>query len=144
MIHTSTSLVLPCWSSCTIVGIAFEVLLVCIRSWSLLCLLPRTPISIVPSLITIVARCHYSRILCIIVPLWWWQWRARRLKVGELNLSLRSLECMCCYLHPLLLTKMKDWSLRRRTIMKLLVASLGSSALHLPLALHNCPSVFED
>jgi hypothetical protein len=126
-------------------------MLVCIRSWSLLCLLPQTPISIVPSLTTIVAWSHNSRILCIVVPLQWRRCRVRRLKVGMMYLPLRSLESLCCNLHPLLLTRMKDRSLRRRTIMKLrrtimklLVASLGSSALHLPLALHNFSSVFKD
>jgi hypothetical protein len=144
MIHTSTSLVLPCWSSCTVGVIMVEVLLVCNQSWSLLSLLPWTPISIVPSLTTTVARSHYSKILCIVVPLQWQQCRARRLKVGALYLTLGSLESLCCNLHLLLLTGMKDRSFRRRTITKLLVASLGSSALHLPLALHNCSSIFKD
>jgi hypothetical protein len=140
----STSLILPCWSSCTIVDIAVEVLLVCIRSWSLLCLLPQTPVSIVPSLTTIVTRSHNSRILCIVVLLWWQQCRARRLKVWVLYQTLRSLESLCCNLHPLLLTRTKDRSLRRRNITKLLVASLGSSVLHFPLALHDSSSVFRD
>jgi hypothetical protein len=140
MVHMSTSLILPCWSSSTVVGITVDVLLGCIRSWSLLCLLPQTPISIVPSLTTTVARSHNSIILCIAVLLHWWWCKAWRLKDGELYLTLGSLESLCCNLHPLLLTGMKDRSLRRRAITKLLVASLGSSALHLPVALHNCSS----
>jgi hypothetical protein len=143
MIHASTSLILPCWSYCTIVSITVEVL-VCAWSWSLICLLPWTPISIVPILTATVARSHNTIILCIVVSLRWWRCRARRLKVEMLNLMLRSLESPHCSLHPLLLTRMENRSLRERTIMKLLVASLSSSALHLSLSFHNSFSVFKN
>jgi hypothetical protein len=56
------SLILSCWSGCTVVSIMVEVL-ICAWCWSLICLLPETPISIVPSLITTVARSHNTRIL---------------------------------------------------------------------------------
>jgi hypothetical protein len=141
MVRMSTCLILLCWSSHTV--IAVEVL-VCIRSWSLLCLLPRTPISIVPSLTITVALSHNTRILCIVVPLRWRWCSASRLKVGVLNMSLRSLKSLCCNLHPLLLTRMENRSLRGRTITELLVASLSSSALHFPLAFHDFMSVFKD
>jgi hypothetical protein len=67
----------------------------------------------------------------------------RILKVGALNLSLRSLKSLSCNLHPLLLTRMEDMPLRR-TIMEPLVASLSSSALHLHFALHDSSSVLKD
>jgi hypothetical protein len=124
----SRSLILPCWSSCTIVGITVEVL-VCVRSCSLICLLPWTPISIMPSLTTTIARSHNTRILYSVVSSWWRRCRARRLKVGVLNLTMRSLESLHCNLHPLLVTQMENRSLRERTITKLLVASLRSSGL---------------
>jgi hypothetical protein len=117
------SFILPCWSSCTIVGIAVEVLLVCIRSWSMFCLLPRTPISIVPSLTTTVAWSHNTRIMCIVVPLRWWRCRARRLKISMLDLTLQSLKSLRYNLHPLLLTRTENKSLRRKTITELLVVS---------------------
>jgi hypothetical protein len=143
MVHMSTSLILPCWSCCTIVSIAVKVL-VCAWGWSLICLLPWTPINIVSSLTTTVAQSHNTRILCIIVSLWWRRCIVRRLKVVVLNLSLRSLKSLCYNLHPLLLIQMKNRSLRERTIMKLLVASLSSSVMHLSLSFHNSSSVFKD
>jgi hypothetical protein len=78
----------------------------------MICLLPWTPVSIVPSLNTTVARFHNTRIMCIIVSLWWRQYGARSLQVGALNLTLRSLESLCHSLHPFLLTKIEDRSLR--------------------------------
>jgi hypothetical protein len=143
MVHTSTSLILSCWSCCTVVSITVKVL-VYVWGWSLICLLPWTPISIVPSLTTTIARSHNIRILCIIVSLWWQRCRARRLKVGVLNLMLRSLESLRCNLHPLLLTQTEDRPLRRRTITEPLVASLSSSVLHVSLSLHNSSLDFKD
>jgi hypothetical protein len=143
MIHMNMSLVLPCWSSCTIVGIAVKIL-VCIRSWSLLFLLPRTPISIVPRLTTTVAWSHNTRILCIAVPLQWRWCKVRRLKISMLDLTSWSLKSLHCNLHPLLLIRTGNKSLRRKTIMELHVFSCGSSALHLPLVLHNSSSIFKD
>jgi hypothetical protein len=43
-----------------------------------------------------------------------------------------------------LLTRAEDRSLRGRTITELLVGSLSSSALHLPLAHHNSSLIFKD
>jgi hypothetical protein len=149
MVHTSTYLILPCWSSCVVVRIAVEIL-VCVWSWSLICLLPWTPIIIVPGLTTTIVRSYNTRILCVVVSLWWRQCRVRRLNVGVLNLTLRSLESLrynlhpCYNLHPLLLTRMEDRSLRRRTITEPLVASWSSSALYLPFALHDSSSVFKN
>jgi hypothetical protein len=140
----STCLILPCWSGCTVVSIAVDVL-ICAWCWSLICLLPRTPISIVPSLTTTVARSHNTRILCITVPLWWC--RARRLKIGALNLSLQSLKSLTCSLHsrlPTLLTWAKIRSLRGRTNTEPYVASLRSSALHFSFVFHDSSSVFQD
>jgi hypothetical protein len=97
MIHTSTSLVLPCRSRCTIVGTAVDVL-ICAWGWSLICRLPWTPISVVPTLTTTVAWSHNTSILFIIVSLWWQRCRARRLEVGALNLSPRSLKSLTCTL----------------------------------------------
>jgi hypothetical protein len=54
MVHVSRSLILPCWSGYTVVSIAVEVL-ICAWCWSLICMLPGTLISIVPSLTTTVA-----------------------------------------------------------------------------------------
>jgi hypothetical protein len=136
------SLVLPGWYRCTIVEIAVDVLIYA-WCWSLICLLPWTPVSIVPILTTNVAQSHHTSILCIVVLLQWRRCRARRLKVGALNLSLRSLKSLCCNLHTLLLTRMEDRSLRRRTIMEPLVVSLSSSVLHLSLSFHNFSSVFK-
>jgi hypothetical protein len=143
MVDTSTSLVLPCWSSCTTVGIVIEVL-VYIQSWSLLCLLPWTPISIMPSYTTIVAQSHNTRILCIVVPLCWRWCRVRRLKISTLDMMLWSLKSLHCNLHPLLPTRTKNMSLRRKTITEHFVVSWGFSALHLPPTLHNSSSVFKD
>jgi hypothetical protein len=146
MVHASTSLILPCWSGCTVVSIAVEVL-ICAWCWSLICLLPGTPISIVPSLTRIVARSHNTRILCITVPLRWWWCRVRRLKIGALNLPLRSLKSLTCSLHswlPTLLTWAEIRSLRGRTNMEPCVASLRSSALHFSFAFHDSSSVFQD
>jgi hypothetical protein len=66
MIHVSTSLILPYWSSCIVVDIAINIL-ICARGWSLICLLPWRPISIVPILTTIVERSHHTSFLCIVV-----------------------------------------------------------------------------
>jgi hypothetical protein len=54
MIHMSMSLILPCQSRCTVVGIAVDVLIYA-WGWSVICLLPWTPISIVPTLTTTIA-----------------------------------------------------------------------------------------
>jgi hypothetical protein len=105
MIHMSTSLVLPCGSRCTGVGIVIDVL-ICAWGWSLICRLPWTPISVVPTLTTTVARSHNTSILCIIVPLRWRRCRARRLEVGALNLSLRRLKSLTCSLHSWLSTRL--------------------------------------
>jgi hypothetical protein len=117
---------------------------VCIHSWSLLCLLTWTPISIMPSLTTTVARSHNTRILCIVFTLRWLRCGARRLKISMLDLMLWSFKSLLCILHPFLLTRTKNKSLRRKTITELLVVSGGSSVPHLPLALHNYTSVFQD
>jgi hypothetical protein len=98
MVHTSMIVILPCWSGCTIVSIVVEVL-ICAWSRSLICLLPRAPISIVPSLTTIVARSHNTRILCIPISLWWRLCRVGSLEVGALNLSLGSLKSLTHSLH---------------------------------------------
>jgi hypothetical protein len=143
MVHMSTCLILPCWSSCVVVRIAVEIL-VCVWSWSLICLLPWTPIIIVPGLTTTIVRSYNTRIMCVVVSLWWRQCRVRRLNVGVLNLTSRSLKSLRYNLHPLLLTRMEDRSLRRRTITEPLVASWSSSALYLPFALHDSSSVFKN
>jgi hypothetical protein len=68
-------------------------------------------------------------------------------EVGALNLSLGSLKSLTTSLHSGLsdlLTRMEDKTLRGRTIMKSLVVSLSSNALHLCLVLHNSSSVFKD
>jgi hypothetical protein len=139
----STSLVLPGWSRCTVVGTAVEVF-ICTWSWSLICLLPWAPVSTIPILTTTVAWSHNTRIMCIVVSSRLWWCRARSLEVGALNLSLESLKSLHYHLHPLLLTRTKDRSLRGRTITELIVASLISFALHLLLVLHNSSSVFKD
>jgi hypothetical protein len=146
MVHASMSLILPCWSSCTVVSIAFEVL-ICAWSWSLICLLPGTPISIAPNLTTTVAQSHNTRILCITISLWWWLCRARSLEVGMLNLSLGSLKSLIHSLHSglsNLLTWVEIRSLRGRTNTDPHVAPLRSSALHLSFPLHDSSSVFKD
>jgi hypothetical protein len=71
----------------------------------------------------------------------------RSLEVGVLDLSLGSLKSLTTSLHSGLsdlLSRTKDRSLCGRTIKEPLVVSLSSSALHLPLALHNSSSVFKD
>jgi hypothetical protein len=146
MVHMSTSLILPCWSGCTVVSIAFEVL-ICAWCWSLIGLLPWTPVSVVPSLTTAIAWSHNTSILHIVVPLWWWGCRARRLEVVALNLPLWSLKSLTCSLHsrlPTLLTWVEIRSLRGRTNTEPCVAFLRSSALHLPFTLHDYSSVFKD
>jgi hypothetical protein len=139
-------LVLPCWSRCTIVAIAVDIL-ICVWGWSLICLLSWTHVSIVPNLPTTIAWSHNTRILCIVVPLRWRWCRSRSLEVGALNLSLRRLKSFNTNLHSGLsdlLTWTEDRSLRGRTITDTLVASLSSSALHLPHTLHNSSSDFKD
>jgi hypothetical protein len=146
MVHVSTSLILPCWSGCTVVSIAIEVL-ICAWSWSLICLLPGTLISIVPSLTTIVASSHNTRIWCITISLWWWWCRARSLEVGALNLSLGSLKSLIHSLHyglSNLLTSAEIRSLRGRTKTEPRVAPLRSHALHLSFSLHDSSSVLKD
>jgi hypothetical protein len=146
MIHTSTSLVLPCRSRCTVVGIAVDVL-ICAWGWSLICRLPWTPISVVPTLTTTVARSHNTSILCIIVPLRWRRCRARRLEVGALNLSLRSLKSFTCSLHSwlsTLLPRTEHRALWWWTNTESSVASMWYSVLHLSLSFHNSSSVFKD
>jgi hypothetical protein len=108
MVYASTSLILPYWSGCTVVSIAVEVL-ICAWSWSLICLLPRTPISIVPSLTTTVAWSHNIRILCITIHLWWRLCRVRSLEVGALNLSLGTLKSLIHSLHSGL-TNLLAWA----------------------------------
>jgi hypothetical protein len=86
-------------------------------------------------------------ILHIVVPLWWRGCRARRLEVVALNLLLQSLKSLTCSLHsrlPTLLTWAEIRSLRERTNTKPCVASLRSSALHLPFVFHDSSSVFQD
>jgi hypothetical protein len=146
MVHMSTSLILPCWSGCTVVSITVEVL-ICAWSWSLICLLPGTPISILPSLTTTVAWSHNTRILCITISLRWRLCRARSLEVWVLNLSLGSLKSLTHSLHSglsNLLTWVEIRSLRGRTNMNPHVAPLRSSALHLPFPLHDFSSIFKD
>jgi hypothetical protein len=146
MVHASTSLILSCWSGCTVVSIAVEVL-ICAWCWSLIYLLPGTPISIVPSLSTTVAQSHNTKILCITISLWWRRCRARGLKIGALTLILWSLESLTNSLHfglSNLLTWAKIRSLQGRTNMNPRVAPLRSSALHLPFSLHDSSSVFKD
>jgi hypothetical protein len=89
----STSLVLSCRSRCIVVGIIVEVL-ICAWGWCLICQLPWTPISVVPTLTTTETRSHNTNVLCIIVPQRWWRCRLRRLEVGALNLSLRHLKSL--------------------------------------------------
>jgi hypothetical protein len=113
MVHVSMSFILPCRSRCSVVGIAVDVL-ICAWGWSLICLLPWTPISIVPTLTTTIAWSHNTRILCIVVPLRWRRCRARRLEVGALNLLLRSLKSLTYSLHfglSALLTRSENRSL---------------------------------
>jgi hypothetical protein len=146
MVHTSTSLILPCWSGCTVVSIAVEVL-ICAWSWNLICLLPETSISIVPRLTTTVAWSHNTRILCITVSLWWRLCTVRSLEVGALNLSLGSLNSLTHSLHSglsNLLTWAEIRSLRGRINTDPCVAPLRSSVLHLPFLLHDSSSVFKD
>jgi hypothetical protein len=146
MVHTSKSLILPCWSGCTVVSIAVEVL-ICAWCWSLIGPLPWSPVSVVPSLTIAIAWSHNNSILHIIVPLWWRGCRARRLEVVALNLPLWSLKSLTCSLHsqlPTLLTWVEIRSLRGRTNMEPCVASLRSSALHFSFAFHDSCSVFQD
>jgi hypothetical protein len=146
MVQVSMSLILPCWSGCTVVSFVVKVL-ICAWSWSLICLLPGTPISIVPSLTTTITRSHNTRILCIPVSFWWWLCRVRGLKVGALNLSLGSLKSLTHSLHSGLsdlLIWAKIWSLQGRTNMDPHVAPLRSSALHLPFSFHDSSLVFKD
>jgi hypothetical protein len=103
MVHMSMSLVLPCRSRCIIVGIAVDVL-ICAWGWHLICRLPWTPISIVPTLTTTETRSHNTSVLCIIVPRRQRQCRSRRLEVGALNLSLRRLKSLAHSLHSWLST----------------------------------------
>jgi hypothetical protein len=117
MVHVSTSLILPCRSDCTIVSTVVEVQ-ICAWCWSLICLLPGTPISIVPNLTTTAARSHNTKIMCITVTLWWLCCGARRLKIGALNLMLQSQKSWTCSLHsqlPTLLTWVEITSMRGRT-----------------------------
>jgi hypothetical protein len=120
---------------------------ICAWSWSLICLLLGTPISIVPSLTTTVAWSHNTRIWCITISLQWRLCRARSLEVGELDLSLASLKSLTHSLHsglPNLLTWAEIRSLRGRTNTDPCVAPLRSSALHHPFPLHDSSSVFKD
>jgi hypothetical protein len=146
IVHVSTSLILPCRSGCTVASITVE-FLICAWSWSLICLLPGTLISIVPSLTTTIARSHNTRILCITVSLWWRLCRARSLEVGALNLSLGSFKSLTYRLHSGL-SNLPTWaeirSLRGRTNTDPCVAPLRSSTLHLPFPLHDSSSIFKD
>jgi hypothetical protein len=142
----SMSLILPCWSCCTVVSITVEIL-ICAWNWSLIGLLTWTPISIVPSLTTHIARSHDTSILHIVVPLRWWGCRVRRLEVVALNLPLQSLKSLTCSLHSglsNLLTWAEVRSLQRRTSTNPRVATLRSSVLHLPFLLHDSCSFFKD
>jgi hypothetical protein len=139
MVHMSMNLILPCRSGCTIVSITAEVQ-ICAWCWSLICLLPVTPISIVPSLTTTVAWSHNTKILCITISLWWRRCRTRRLKTSVLNLTLQSLESLTHSFHSglsNLLTWVEIRSLRGRTNTNPHVAPLRSSVLHL----HFCSTI---
>jgi hypothetical protein len=132
--------------ACTVVSIMVEVQ-ICAWCWSLIHLLPGTPISIVPSLTTTVARSYNTRILCITISLWWRWCRARRLKTSALNLMLWSLESLTHSLHyglSNLLTWVEISSLQGGTNTNPRVAPLRSSALHLPFVLHDSSSVFKE
>jgi hypothetical protein len=112
MVHTSMSLILPCRSRCIVVGTAVDVL-ICAWGWRLICRLPWTPISVVPTLTTTATRSHNTSVLCIIAPLRWRRCKTRRLEVGALNLSLRRLKSLACSLHSwlsILLHRMKHRS----------------------------------
>jgi hypothetical protein len=146
MVHVSTNLILPCRSGCSIVSITVDVR-ICAWCWSLICLLSRTPISIVLSLTTTVAQSNNTRILCITISLWWRRCRVRRLKTSELNLMLQSLESLTHSLHSglsNLLTWAEIRSLRGRTNTNPHVGPLRSSALHHPFTLNNSSSIFKD
>jgi hypothetical protein len=139
-------LILPCWSASTLVSIAVEVLN-CAWSWSMICLLLGTLISIVSNLTTTVAWSHNTQILCIPVSLRWRLCRARCLDVWALNLLLGSLKSLTHSLHSRLsnlLTKAEIRSLRGRTDTDPHVAPLRSSALHLPFPLNDSSLVFKD
>jgi hypothetical protein len=146
MIHMGTSLILSCWSRCTVVSIAVDIR-VCARGWSLISLLSWAPISVVPILTTAIAWSHNTRILCIVVPLRWQRCRARSVEVGALNLSLRSLKSLTHSLHSRLshlLNRAEIRSLRGRTNTEPCAATLRSSMLHLPFSFHDSSSVFQD
>jgi hypothetical protein len=146
MVYASMSLILPCWNGCTVVSIAVEIL-ICAWSWSLIGLLPWTPINVVPNLTTYISWSHNTSILHIVVPLWWRGCNARRLETSVLNLPLRSLKSLSCILHsrlPTLLTWAEIRYLRGRTNTEPCAASLRSSALHLSFAFHYSSSVFQN
>jgi hypothetical protein len=103
MVNLSTSLVLPCWSRCIVVGTAVDVL-ICAWGWHLNCRLPWTPISVVPTLTTTETRSHNTSVLCIIAPLRWRRCGTRRLEVRALNLLLKRLKSLARSLHSWLCT----------------------------------------
>jgi hypothetical protein len=111
VIHTSTRLILSCWSSHVgaTVGSLIHTLnctLVRLLLWTLVSKMPILPIVETGSL------CY--GILSNIVSMRWRRCRAMRLKISVLNLTLRNLESLRCTLHPwLLLTRTEGRSLGR-------------------------------
>jgi hypothetical protein len=73
---------------------------ICAWGWCLICRLPWTPISVVPTLTTTETWSHNTSVLYIIVPLRWRRCRSRRLEVGALNLSLRRLKSLARSVTP--------------------------------------------
>jgi hypothetical protein len=103
MVHLSTSLVLPCWSSCIVVDTVVDVP-ICAWGWHLNCRLSWTPISVVPTLTTTETWSHNTCVLRIIAPLRWRWCGTRRQEVGALNLSLWHLKTLARSLHSWLCT----------------------------------------
>jgi hypothetical protein len=144
MIHTSTPLILPCWSSR--VGAAVGSMIHTLNcTWVRLLLW--TPVSKMPILPTHETGSACYGTLSNIVSLRWWRCRMRSLEVGVLNLSLGSLKSLSHSLHSVLsnlLTWAEIRSLRGRTNTNSRVAPLRSSELHLPFLLHDPSSIFMD
>jgi hypothetical protein len=144
MIHTSMSLILPCWSSR--VGDAVGSLIYTLN-YTQVRLLLWTPVSKMPILPTDETGFPCYGTLSNVVSLRCWWCRARRLEVVALNLPFWSLKSLTCSLHsqlPTLLTQAEIRSLRGRTNKEPCVASLRSSVLHLPFAFYDSSPVFQD